>query len=93
MPYLQLDIPLKHTTEQKRRLASSTKMTSNINRLFVAIRELGDGGRWRCGDGPSDPRPAAVLMCDIRKGRPAKLRGELAAMLVHACQEPWTQGQ
>ena len=92
MPYLQLDTPFKHTTEQKRRLARrlgeiySTEMTSNINRLSVAIRELGEGGLWRCGDGPDDPRPAAVLMCDIRKGRSAKLRGELA-MLVQACQE------
>jgi len=93
MPYLQLDTPFKHTAEQKRRLAMrlgeiySTKMTSNINRLSVAIRELGDGGLWRCGDGPDDPRPAALLMCDIRKGRSAKLRAELAAMLVEACQE------
>jgi phenylpyruvate tautomerase PptA (4-oxalocrotonate tautomerase family) len=50
MPYLQLDTPFKHTTEQKRRLAKrlgeiySTKMTSNINCLSVAIRELGEGG-------------------------------------------------
>jgi phenylpyruvate tautomerase PptA (4-oxalocrotonate tautomerase family) len=93
MPYLQLDTPFKHTTGQKRHLARrlgeiySTKMTSNVNRLSVAIRELDEGGLWRCGDGPDDPRPAAVLMCDIRKGRSAKLRGELAAMLVEACQE------
>src|SRR6202012_4527327 len=50
-------------------------------------RELGDGGLWRCGDGPDDPRPAAILMCDIRRGRSAALRGELAAELVKACQE------
>ena len=93
MPYLQLDTPFTHTTEQKRRLAKrlgeiySTKMASNINRLSVAIRELDEGGLWRCGDGPDDPRPAAVLMCDIRKGRSAKLRAELAADLVKACQE------
>jgi phenylpyruvate tautomerase PptA (4-oxalocrotonate tautomerase family) len=93
MPYLQLDTPFSHTAEEKRRLARrlgeiySTKMHSNINRLSVAIRELGDGGLWRCGDGAKDPRPAAVLMCDIRKGRSAELRGELAAMLIEACQE------
>ncbi len=93
MPYLQLDTPFSHTTEQKRRLAKrlgeiySTKMTSNINRLSVAIRELGEGGLWRCGDGPNDPRLAAILMCDIRRGRSAELRGELAAELVKACQE------
>jgi phenylpyruvate tautomerase PptA (4-oxalocrotonate tautomerase family) len=61
MPYLQLDTPFKHTTEQKRRLARrlgeiySTKMTSNVNRLSVAIRELGASGLWRCGDGSDDP--------------------------------------
>jgi phenylpyruvate tautomerase PptA (4-oxalocrotonate tautomerase family) len=93
MPYLQLDTPFSHTTDQKRRLAKrmgeifSVKMSSNINRLSVAIRELGEGGLWRCGDGPNDPRPAAILMCDIRKGRPAQLREELAAELVKACQE------
>ena len=93
MPYLQLDTPFSHTTEQKRRLAQrlgeiySDKMSSNINRLSVAIRELGEGGLWRCGDGPDDPRPAAILMCDIRKGRSAALRGELAAELVKACQD------
>ena len=93
MPYLQLDTPFTHTTEQKRRLARrlgeiySTKMTSNINRLSVSIRELGEGGLWRCGDGADDPRPAAGLMCDIRKGRSAELRGELAGPVardVHA---------
>ena len=93
MPYLQLDTPFSHTTDQKRRLAKrmgdifSVKMSSNINRLSVAIRELGEGGLWRCGDGPNDPRPAAILMCDIRRGRSAELRGELAAELVKASQE------
>ena len=65
----------------------ATKMSSNINRLSVAIRELEEGGLWRCADGPDDPRPAAILMCDIRRGRSAKLRGELAAELVKASQE------
>jgi phenylpyruvate tautomerase PptA (4-oxalocrotonate tautomerase family) len=93
MPYLQLDTPFSHTPDQKRRLAKrlgeiyAIKMSSNINRLSVAIRELGEGGLWRCGDGPDDPRPAAILMCDIRRGRSAELRGELAAELVKACQE------
>jgi phenylpyruvate tautomerase PptA (4-oxalocrotonate tautomerase family) len=93
MPYLQLDTPFSHTAVQKRRLAKrlgeiySVKMSSNINRLTVAIRELGEGGMWRCGDGPNDPRPAAILMCDIRRGRSAALRSELAAELVKACQE------
>ena len=42
-------------------------MQSDINPLTVSIRELGAGGIWRCGD--EDPRPAALLMCDLRRGR------------------------
>jgi phenylpyruvate tautomerase PptA (4-oxalocrotonate tautomerase family) len=91
MPYLQLDTPFEYTTEQKQRLAKrlgqiySTTMQSNINRLTVAIRELGAGSMWRCNEG--DPRPAALLMCDIRRGRPAALRAELARKLIDACIE------
>ena len=91
MPYLQLDSPFSYSTEAKQRLAKrlgeiySQKMNSNINRLSVSIRELGDGGLWRCGE--RDPRPAALLMCDIRRGRPAEQRAELARMLIEACIE------
>jgi phenylpyruvate tautomerase PptA (4-oxalocrotonate tautomerase family) len=91
MPYLQLDTPFTYTTSQKRRLAKrlgeiySMQMDSNINRITIAIRELGDGGCWRCG--PEDPRPAALLMCDIREGRSAERRARLAGELVAACQE------
>jgi phenylpyruvate tautomerase PptA (4-oxalocrotonate tautomerase family) len=91
MPYLQLDTPFAYTTEQKQRLAKrlgeiySTTMQSNINRLTIAIRELGEGSLWRCSEG--DPRPAALLMCDIRRGRPAALRAELARKLIDACIE------
>ena len=60
-------------------------MNSNINRLTIAIRELGEGGIWRCTEG--DPRPAALLMCDIRRGRPTGQRAELARQLVDACKE------
>ena len=91
MPYLQLDTPFSHSTEDKRLLAKrfgeiySVEMASNINRLTVAIREVGEGGCWRCGEG--DPYPAAILMCDIREGRTAEKREELAWKLVRACQE------
>ena len=90
MPYLQLDTPFTYTTEQKKRLAKrlgeiyALEMESNINRITVAVRELGEGGCWRCG--PEDPRPAALLMCDIREGRPAAQRERLAGKLVEACK-------
>jgi phenylpyruvate tautomerase PptA (4-oxalocrotonate tautomerase family) len=91
MPYLQLDTPFSYSAEAKQRLAKrlgeiySEKMNSNINRITVAIRELGEGSVWRCGE--RDPRPAALLMCDIRRGRPAQQRADLARMLIDACIE------
>jgi phenylpyruvate tautomerase PptA (4-oxalocrotonate tautomerase family) len=91
MPYLQLDTPFSCSIEDKQRLAKrlgeiySQTMNSNINRLTVAIRELGPGSVWRCGEG--DPRPAALLMCDIRRGRTAELRAKLARRLIDACIE------
>ena len=93
MPYLQLDTPFSHSVEDKRRLAArfgeiyTTSMTSDINRLSVCIREVGEGGLWRCGDGTDDPRPAGLLMCDIRRGRPAEQRAALAERLLEACRE------
>ena len=91
MPYLQLDTPYSHSTKVKQRLAKrlgdiyALQMGANVNRITIAIRELGDGGIWRCGDG--EPRPAALLMCDIRRGRPPEQRAELARLLVEACIE------
>jgi phenylpyruvate tautomerase PptA (4-oxalocrotonate tautomerase family) len=91
MPYLQLDTPFSCTIDQKRRLAKrmgeiySDVMSANINRISIAIRELGEGGLWRCG--PEEPRPVAFLMCDIRRGREKEVRAELARQLVAACIE------
>lgn len=54
MPYLQLDTPFQHLDEDKRKLAKrfgeiySVHMSANVNRLTVAIRELGQAGIWRC---------------------------------------------
>ena len=91
MPYLQLETPFQYSSDQKRQLAKrfgeiySETMHSNINRLTVCIRELGESNIWRCSEG--DPRPAALLMCDIRRGRSAELRSRLAELLVDACIE------
>jgi len=91
MPYLQLDTPFHHSVEEKKRLARrlgeiySVEMASNVHRLTVAIRELGEGGCWRCSDG--EPYLAGILMCDIRIGRDAQMREALAWKLVRACQE------
>ena len=91
MPYLQLDTPFNYSVAQKQRLAKrmgeiySSQMNASPNRISIAIRDLGEGGLWRCS--ADDPRPAAILMCDIRAGRPPEQRAELARLLVEACKE------
>ena len=89
MPYLQLDVPTRYGTEQKQRLARrfgeiyADIMQANVRRISVAIRELPEGGIWRCTE--DEPYEAALLMCDIRKGRPPEQRELLAKALVEAC--------
>jgi phenylpyruvate tautomerase PptA (4-oxalocrotonate tautomerase family) len=91
MPYLQLDTPFSHSIDDKRRLAKrigeiySSTMSASVDRITIAIRELGEGGCWRCGE--ADPYPAGILMCDIRVGRDKETREALAWKLVRACQE------
>lgn len=91
MPYLQLDISRNYPTDVKRELAGqlgeiySRIMQADVRRISIAIRELGEGGLWRCTGG--EPYPAALLMCDIRRGRPAEQRARLAEALVSACRE------
>ena len=38
---------------------------------------------WRCDDG--DPMPAALLMCDIRRGRSSERRDRLSRALLDVC--------
>ncbi|MGF1551115.1 MAG: 4-oxalocrotonate tautomerase family protein [Paracoccaceae bacterium] len=91
MPYLQLDTPFAHDAGQKRRLARrfgeiyAERMGASPHRITVAIRSLGEGALWRCtGD---EPYPAAMLMLDIRRGRPPESRADLARLMVEACKE------
>jgi phenylpyruvate tautomerase PptA (4-oxalocrotonate tautomerase family) len=91
MPYLQLDVPAHYPVDVKRRLARhlgdifARIMQTTPDNVTVSFRELVDGGVWRCGDG--EPEPAALLTCDIRRGRPPEQRAELARALVNACVE------
>lgn len=91
MPYLQLDVPRHYSSESKRRFARrigsayAEIMQTTPNKVAVAIRELGDGGLWRCGD--EQPEPAAVFSCDIRSGRPPAQRARLAEAIVAICVE------
>ena len=91
MPYLQLDTPFAHEVAIKKRLAErlgaayASVMEADVRRVSVAIRELGAGGLWRCTAG--DAYPAALLMLDIRRGRPVEQRMRVAAALVAICRE------
>jgi phenylpyruvate tautomerase PptA (4-oxalocrotonate tautomerase family) len=89
MPYLQLDVSESYSPDVKRRLAKqlgeiyALKMQADVSRVSIAIRELTPGGLWRCT--PGEPYEAALLMCDVRKGRPPEQRAELAKALIDAC--------
>jgi len=89
MPYLQLDVNGQFPVDDKKRLAKTLcesyarMMMVDIRRISIAIREVGDGGLWRMIDG--EPTLASVLMCDIRRGRTAESRMELARQLIADC--------
>ena len=89
MPYLQLDLNGRYPTDQKQRLAANLcetyarLMQADIRRITVAIREVGEGGIWRTIDG--ELTPVSMLMCDIRRGRSAEQRSELAKALIADC--------
>jgi phenylpyruvate tautomerase PptA (4-oxalocrotonate tautomerase family) len=89
MPYLQLDVNGRHPVADKKRLAKQLSetyarlMSVDIRRISIAIREVGEGGVWRMVDG--DPAEVSVLMCDIRLGRSAELRLEVAKALCRDC--------
>jgi phenylpyruvate tautomerase PptA (4-oxalocrotonate tautomerase family) len=91
MPYLQLDVPNHYSADVKRRLARrmgelyARIMETNPGRVRVAFRELPEGSLWHCGEG--EPKPGAVLLCDVRRGRSPEQRAELAQALVDACVE------
>ena len=91
MPYLQLDVNGHYSVAAKRLLAATMSetyarmMSVDIRRISVAIRELGDGGVWRIAEAGSDPVPVSVMMLDIRRGRPAELRMEVAKALCAHC--------
>src|ERR1700691_778884 len=90
MPYLQLDVPTRYTLEVKRGLARrlgnlyAEIMQTTPDLVDVSIRELEDGV-WHCGY--REPVPGAVLMAEIRRGRPAEQRARLAEALMDACVE------
>src|SRR5437016_4435413 len=91
VPYLQLDVPNHYPVDVKRDLARhlgetyARIMQITPDLVTVAFRELSEGGVWSCSAG--EPEPAALLSCDIRRGRPPEQRAELAQALIDACVE------
>jgi hypothetical protein len=83
VPSLQLDVAAAPDRETQRDLAArltaiyAEVMDAPPEIVTVVIREA---GVWR------DGRPSALLMCDVRRGRPVPTRAELARRLVEACE-------
>jgi phenylpyruvate tautomerase PptA (4-oxalocrotonate tautomerase family) len=91
MPHLHLDVSANYPVAVKRDLAQrmgnlyAEFMQTTPDLVDVTFRELGEGGVWHCGEGT--PVPAAVLSCEIRRGRPPEQRARLAEALLDACVE------
>lgn len=92
MPSIQVDLPLVSDEDTKRTLAHRIGviygeiMQVGMDLLTVSVHDLGPGGVWRCHQsGP--PTPSALIMCDVRKGRPTETRARLAQALIDAVVE------
>jgi len=92
MPSIQIDLPftIKQTAKQAlaKRVGSvyAETMRVSMDLLTVSVHDLGEGGVWRCHEsGP--PTPSALIMCDIRRGRPVETRAHLARSLIDVCVE------
>lgn len=91
MPSLQFDLPVHLDVDAKRTLARrvgalyAEVMEVRADLVSVSVHDLGPGGVWRCTDG--EPEPAALVMCDVRAGRPPETRARLAVGIVDLCVE------
>jgi phenylpyruvate tautomerase PptA (4-oxalocrotonate tautomerase family) len=87
MPSIQIDLPLTASLAQKQRLAHRIGlaygeiMQVGMDLLTVSVHDVGEGGVWRCHQS-GDPTPSGLIMCDIRRGRDAETRAELAQALI-----------
>jgi phenylpyruvate tautomerase PptA (4-oxalocrotonate tautomerase family) len=91
VPSLQLDVAASLDVAAKRALARALGaayaeiMDAAPELVTVVVRDLGEGGVWRCTAG--EPEPGALLMCDVRAGRDAATRDALARRLAALCAE------
>jgi phenylpyruvate tautomerase PptA (4-oxalocrotonate tautomerase family) len=91
MPSLTLDAPAVYSATQKRAFAErlgavyADVMQTDLETITVIVHDGGDGAVWRCS--AAGPVPAALLMCDIRRGRPRELREQLCRHMLAVCEE------
>jgi phenylpyruvate tautomerase PptA (4-oxalocrotonate tautomerase family) len=91
MPSLQLDVATTYDLPTKRALVArlgavyAEVMGVQPEIVTVVVRDLGVGAVWRCTAG--EPVPAALLMCDVRRGRTVEVRTELCRRLVESCRD------
>jgi phenylpyruvate tautomerase PptA (4-oxalocrotonate tautomerase family) len=91
MPYIHLDLPGTYPAETKRALAArlcrlyAAVMETQIWRPNVGIAELGPDNLLRLG--PDGPEPVAMVLVEVRRGRPAETRLRLGQGIVAACAE------
>ena len=90
MPYLQVDLPGTYPATTKRAAAEQIGalyaeiMQTRRSMVNVGFRELGPDNLYRCGEALA---AGLVVMCDIRRGRPAAQRLRLARALRELCAE------
>jgi phenylpyruvate tautomerase PptA (4-oxalocrotonate tautomerase family) len=91
MPYLHLDLTRDYPLPVKRDLAKhlgdiyAEVMQTTPDLVNVTFRELGEGNVWKCGG--DEPRPAVVVSCEIRRGRPPEQREHLGRALLAAVSQ------
>ena len=89
MPFIQLDLPGKYPSDTKKRLARKLGntycviMQTRPGIVNDAFRELGKGNIYRTGH--VEPHAVCVIACDIRQGRNAEQRRNLAEAFVQLC--------
>jgi phenylpyruvate tautomerase PptA (4-oxalocrotonate tautomerase family) len=92
MPSIQIDLPLTASPATKQQLAQrfgeiyGEIMQVGKDLLTVSVHDVGEGGVWRCHEN-TPPTPSALIMCDIRSGRPVETRARLAQSLIDVCTE------
>jgi phenylpyruvate tautomerase PptA (4-oxalocrotonate tautomerase family) len=91
MPSLALDAPATYGPDQKRAFAErlgavyAEVMETELETITVIVHDGGKGAVWRCT--AEGPVAGALLMCDIRRGRPPEQRRRLCEHMLVVCEE------